>query len=134
MAQRRSLVAGVNAPENTDLNAVRAFVTQERAPEPIEEPATDRNVVKPANDANEPRVSAPEEKRTPHRPSVRRQRHQRRLPVGLIPVTVRLPPEIAGALKRASLERQLSGEEIYTQQDIVEIALEPWLRAEGHLS
>ena len=134
MAQRRSLVAGVNAPENTDLNAVRAFVTQEPAEDPSEEPATDRNVVKPANGANKPRVSAPEEERSPHRSSARRKSNQQRLPVGLIPVTVRLNPEIAGALKRASLERQLSGEEIYTQQDIVEIALEPWLRSEGHLS
>ena len=54
-------------------------------------------------------------------------------PVGLIPVTVRLRPEIAGALKRASLERQLSGEELFTQQDIVEQALEPWLHREGLL-
>ena len=55
-------------------------------------------------------------------------------PVGLIPVTVRLCPEIAGALKRASLERQLAGEELFTQQDIVEQALEPWLRREGLLA
>ena len=54
-------------------------------------------------------------------------------PVGLIPVTVRLRPEIAGALKRASLERQLAGEELFTQQDIVEQALEPWLHREGLL-
>ena len=54
-------------------------------------------------------------------------------PVGLIPVTVRLRPEIAGALKRASLERQLSGEDFYTQQEIVEQALEPWLRQQGYL-
>jgi hypothetical protein len=51
----------------------------------------------------------------------------------LLGVTVRLKPEIAAALKRASLERQLAGEEIYTQQDLVELALEPWLKAEGHL-
>ena len=49
----------------------------------------------------------------------------------LVPVTVRLRPEIASALKRASLERQLNGVETFTQQDIVEEALLPWLRAEG---
>ena len=49
-------------------------------------------------------------------------------------MTVRLRPEIAVALKRASLERQLAGEELFTQQDIVEQALEPWLRQEGLLS
>lgn len=36
-------------------------------------------------------------------------------PVATVPVTVRLKPEIAGALKRASLERQLAGEELFTQ-------------------
>lgn len=54
-------------------------------------------------------------------------------PVGLIPVTVRLRPELAGALKRASLERQLQGDELFTQQELVEQALEPWLRSEGYL-
>jgi hypothetical protein len=49
----------------------------------------------------------------------------------LVPVTVRLRPEIASALKRASLERQLNGIATYTQQDIVEEALLPWLQAEG---
>lgn len=54
-------------------------------------------------------------------------------PVGLIPVTVRLRPEVAGALKRASLERQLDGDDLFTQQDLVEQALEPWLRSQGYL-
>lgn len=65
--------------------------------------------------------------------AVRRPKPSKVSPVGLIPVTVRLRPEIAGALKRASLERQLAGEELYTQQDIVEQALEPWLRDQGYL-
>ena len=55
------------------------------------------------------------------------------LPVGLIPVTVRLRAEIAGALKRASLERQLGGVAVFTQQELVEAALEPWLRRHGYL-
>ena len=46
---------------------------------------------------------------------------------------MRLKPEIAGALKRASLERQLAGEELFTQQDIVENLLEPWLHDQGYL-
>lgn len=55
-------------------------------------------------------------------------------PVGLIPVTVRLRPEVAGGLKRASLERQLAGEEPFTQQDLIEQLLEPWLRETGFLA
>ena len=55
------------------------------------------------------------------------------MPVAPVPVTVRLRPEVAGGLKRASLERELSGEDLFTQQDIVETLLEPWLREQGYL-
>ena len=55
-------------------------------------------------------------------------------PVGLIPITVRLRPEIAGALKRASLERQLAAAEFFSQQEIVERALVAWLRENGGLN
>ena len=82
--------------------------------------------------ARRPTVRAGEGRR--EQGSHRRAKPSKVAPVGLIPVTVRLRPEIAGALKRASLERQLSGEELFTQQDIVEQALEPWLRQEGLLS
>ena len=54
-------------------------------------------------------------------------------PIGLIPVTIRLIPEIAGALRRASLELELAGEEVFTQQEIVESSLRPWLRDNGFL-
>lgn len=54
-------------------------------------------------------------------------------PIGLVPVTVRLAPNLAGALKRASLERELAGESLFTQQDIVQYLLEPWLKREGFL-
>jgi len=53
-------------------------------------------------------------------------------PVELIPITVRLRPEIAGALKRASLERQLASAEFFSQQEIVERALAGWLTENGH--
>lgn len=41
---------------------------------------------------------------------------------------------MAKALKRASLERQLQGVEPSRLQDILEEALEPWLKANGYLS
>ena len=43
-------------------------------------------------------------------------------------------PEIAGALKRASLERQLAAAEFFSQQEIVERALVAWLRENGGLN
>lgn len=46
---------------------------------------------------------------------------------GRIPVTTRCRPEVASAIKRVSLQRQLAGVEPYTVQDIMEEALEHWL-------
>ena len=98
MAERRRLTAAVNSNPHADPDVVRAFVTQEKS-SPVSAPRAE--MPKPA-------------------PSFQ--------PVGLIPITVRLRPEIAGALKRASLERQLDNAEFFSQQEIVERALAAWLR------
>lgn len=122
MAERKPLTAGLSVvPPGADPDAVKAFVTQERKPEPEKEaklPTPERAD-----------IPEPEEEPAPRK----RKGKKAAVPVGLIPVTVRLKPEIAAALKRASLERQLAGEEVYTQQDLVEEALEPWLKREGIL-
>jgi hypothetical protein len=52
---------------------------------------------------------------------------------GRVPLTVRFRADYATALKRASLERQLQGVQPNTLQDILEEALEPWLRNHGCL-
>jgi hypothetical protein len=52
---------------------------------------------------------------------------------GRVPVTTRARPEVATALKRASLTRQLNGIEPYYVQDIMEVALETWLRTNGYI-
>jgi hypothetical protein len=135
MAERRSLVAGLEVVQDgVDANAMRAFVTQEhpksQSVEPSVEPPTE--VGEGSAESDSPVV------RTPAKKSVRSVplRRGQLLPLHanlLVPITVRLKPEIAEALKRASLQRQLNGYETYTQQDIVEDALTPWLRSEGLL-
>ena len=50
---------------------------------------------------------------------------------GRVPLTTRCRPELASALKRASLQRQLSGVEPNRMQDILEAALEDWLSRHG---
>ena len=132
MAERRPLAAAVNQFAGADPEAVRAFITQETKPN---EPTVD---VKPAlKDSDETEIklhSSPRKSPTSAVSSRSPKKKPTRLqPVGLIPVTVRLRPEIAGALKRASLERQLSGEDVFTQQELVESVLEPWLAEEGYL-
>jgi hypothetical protein len=52
---------------------------------------------------------------------------------GRMPLTTRIRPDFAAALKRASLERQLAGKLPNTVQDILEHALEPWLKDNGYL-
>ena len=54
-------------------------------------------------------------------------------PVGRAPLTTRLRADFATALKRASLERQLNGTTPSTLQEMLEEALEPWLKAHGYL-
>lgn len=121
--ERRSLSAAVSAIPNADAEAVHQFITQERrAPKP--EASHVAGTIEPAMRAEPPDV----------RQKSRRNKSAGVTPVGLIPVTVRLRPELAGALKRASLERQLHGETLFTQQDLVEQALEPWLRSQGYLN
>ena len=131
MAERRSLAQAVTTPvPGADQELVRSFVTQNQHSE--------RAFVAPSRIIDEPREATREEvvkfdsieTRTPKAKPKKPSRFQ---PVGLIPVTIRLKPEIAGALKRASLERELDGEEVFTQQDLVEQALAPWLRQVGFL-
>lgn len=54
-------------------------------------------------------------------------------PVSRAPISTRIRADYAAALKRASLERQLKGIEPNTLQDILEQAIEPWLRSNGYL-
>ena len=50
-----------------------------------------------------------------------------------VPISTRIRAEYADALKRASLQRQLDKVEPSTLQDILEQAIEPWLRSNGYI-
>jgi hypothetical protein len=50
-----------------------------------------------------------------------------------VPISTRIRGDFAAALKRCSLERQLKGEEPNTLQDILEQAIEPWLKSNGYI-
>ena len=54
-------------------------------------------------------------------------------PFSRVPISTRIRQEFAAALKRASLERQLNGVEPNTLQDILEQAIEPWLKSNGYI-
>lgn len=50
-----------------------------------------------------------------------------------VPFTSKLRQDYARAVKRASLERQLTGQRPNEIQEIIEEALTPWLKANGYL-
>jgi hypothetical protein len=50
------------------------------------------------------------------------------------PISTRLRTDIIEALKRASLQRQLEKIEPNTLTDIMEAAIEPWLKENGYLA
>jgi hypothetical protein len=140
MAERRPLAAPFTTSPDGDPEMIRNFVKQDRADaresNEIVEPVVERphqtvRVVPATERQAEPRP--PAESRSVPLARTKKKRMNSITPVAPVPVTVRLRPEVAGGLKRASLERQLSGEELFTQQDIVETLLEPWLKEQGYL-
>jgi hypothetical protein len=52
----------------------------------------------------------------------------------LVPLTTRLQSATSNALRRAYLEQKLASKRPDTQQEIVESALQEWLRRQGFLS
>lgn len=50
-----------------------------------------------------------------------------------VPLSSRVRTDLSAALKRASLERQLNNESPNSVQDILEAALEDWLKANSYL-
>ena len=106
MAERKSLIQGLKAQPVVDPSLEKKFVYGET-------PTTGPDEAPP--------VSAGEEGRG-QTAGIRR-----------LPLTTRVREDFARALKRASLERQLAGQQPNTLQDILEEALEPWLRSNKYL-
>ncbi len=122
MTNRRSLVEGMKPGGGVDPAAEAAFIYGTP-------PA--RSAAAPAP----PTTQARQKPRHTMPPAERDQSSSSALTAGnRLPITTRLRADLAGALKRASLERQLAGIEPYTLQDLIEEALEPWLRAHGYLA
>lgn len=106
MADRRPLVEGLKPKPEVDRTLEEQFVFGQKDKPAAATPATP--------------VEAP-----PPRPATA---------ISRVPLTTRVRADFAQALKRASLERQLQGVEPNTVQDILEEALEPWLKSHGYLA
>ena len=53
--------------------------------------------------------------------------------ISRVPLSTRIREDFFAALKRASLERQLSKTEPHTLIEILEQAIEPWLKSNGYI-
>jgi len=128
VAKRISLVEGLKRDkeqEELDPVAVENFVKIGKSKVQDEPPA------QPAPTLELSPTPHAEERRPPA--AARRPKNAAVMAPGLIPVNVRIRPDIATALQTASLERQLQGLEPSSKREIVEEALEPWLRTNGYL-
>jgi hypothetical protein len=141
VAGRRTLVEGLKAKPKADRREEEAFVYGEAEESIPAKPKTAKRKAelkeqregdgpaKPKPDPKEPRAAPTAlpatntPAATPPMPTF----------TGRVPITTRIRSDLATGLKRASLERQLSGETPNTVQDILEQALEPWLKEKGYL-
>jgi len=129
VSKRMSLVEGMKrdkeVQEVLDPTVVESFLKQENAKPKVEQAADAELTVQ---------LAPPplEEKRAAR--SLRPSKSSAVLTPGLIPVNVRVRPDLAAALQTASLQRQMEGLEPSSKREIVEQALEPWLRQHGFLS
>jgi hypothetical protein len=116
--QRRALLEGLGKTLKVDPEVAEEFVYGHKKTNP--KPAVAEKPAKP-----EPSVATPAEQKGQGQPASA---------AGRVGLTTRIRGDFAEALKRASLERQLRKEKPNTQQDILEEALEPWLRKHGYLN
>lgn len=112
MKERRSLIEGIKPAGDVDPALEREFVYGAKAK------------ADPPKHPPDPKPSAEAQEGKGHKAS----------PIARVPLTTRMRGDFAKALKRASLERQLSGQYPNTILDILEEALEPWLRSNGYLN
>jgi hypothetical protein len=125
MVKRRSLVDGLKTTPKADPETEKQFVFEAKKQKT---PAVKKE--------EKPKVpAAPQERaKSPTPPTPEIPMEQPAEPnLGRTPLTTRLRADIGAALKRASLERQLAGQTPHTVQDILEEALEPWLKDRGYL-
>ena len=123
MGERRTLSEGLDTIEATEKAVEEQFVygkkTRRVTPDTPQPPAVSEPQAEPAATSA---ANAVEKSHLTPLTGISR-----------VPVGARIRTERATALKRASLERQLQGIEPNSLQDILEEAIDLWLRKHGYL-
>lgn len=105
---------------------------------PMEEGGSDEAVLEAASTNNDRKATTSERRRS-YRSNPSKEAPQTNVNFGygmanlLVPLTTRLQPATATALKRAGLEQKLRGQNPSTVQEIAEIAIQGWLKQNGFL-
>ena len=128
MAERRTLVEGLNTVETGDRTVEEQFVYGKK---PQRNTASAPALKAAAEPPAAPVAEAPAR---PPAGQIPMEAPSHLLGLGRVPVGARIRTERAAAPKRASLERQLQGIEPNSIQDILEEALAPWLERHGYLT
>ncbi len=124
MGERRALIEGLEGITDADPEEAADFILNH-------EP---RSV--PRSSTAHPKAPNPADAEAPTLPASLRTAAEASSPltgVGRVPVGARVRTELAAALKRASLERQLQGIQPNSVQEILEDSLQLWLMKHGHL-
>jgi len=128
MTERRSLIEGLKPVPKVDPALEEQFVYNKKPQKTASAPRRDHEDTQPKEQPAQVATLVQPQQADPSR-----EKTQPLNTVGRTPLTTRVRSDIASALKRASLERQLAGVQPNTLQDILEEALEPWLRSKGYL-
>ena len=104
MKERRSLKQGLKETPQVDTVVAREFIYGKNSPMAVSQPAAPPPSPKPTSVIKRTAFSS------------------------------RLRDDLAKAVKQASLQRQIDGVEPNTVQEIMEEAIEPWLRTHGYLT
>ena len=129
MAERRALIEGLATAENIDPDLAEDFINNGKPRQAAKTSTRVPEATKQATrgDTCHAAASAVRGRRSP---GIRNIPFDRRRPrTG----GARVRTELAAALKRASLERQLQGIQPNSVQDILEESLELWLLKHGYL-
>jgi hypothetical protein len=125
MGERRALIEGIGEVTDADPEEAADFVFNRK-------PRQESKSSAPAPKAPKPVEAAPAQPPAP-RAAAEASAPSPLTGVGRVPVGARVRTELAAALKRASLERQLHGIQPNSVQEILEDSLELWLLKHGHL-
>ncbi len=129
MAERRALIEGLkNIDPNIDVDMAEEFITAKKPRQSTT-----------ATTASAPRTAPPDAEKPPVQPALpssvlaaaQVSTSSPLTGVGRVPIGARVRTELASALKRASLERQLKGIQPFAIQEILEEAVELWLLKNG---